>query len=152
MAPAGGRSGFDLDQVIAVFATCLAADVSPPPELQLALVGGVLLPPPPPPAAPTPTGAAAATLSAGVAGPGAFLPAGGVALATTAAAVAESAAASGVAIGGGVRTMQQFRQLMDILDLQPFELPREWLVHFVPLVEDFRWVPMFLKLEYKHLF
>ncbi|KAG2486596.1 hypothetical protein HYH03_014765 [Edaphochlamys debaryana] len=125
----GARNGFDLDQVMAVMATAYETEVELPQELQESLVGAVLVPYG---RSGQPSAAANGQPTAvGVSGPGAFLPRG-----------AEGAAGQGGGAEEGIRTLGQFRELLELVALllpdAGVRLRGAWAEPFARLVEDFR--------------
>ncbi|GIM17293.1 hypothetical protein Vretimale_19820, partial [Volvox reticuliferus] len=136
MKRGSGGGGFDVDQMVAVLATAAEAEVQLPEQLQRAMVQGLLMPQPVAGATPHAAAPAAAVAAAGAApgisGPGAFLPASG------AASGAAAPSPTSPSPGAAVRSLLQFRQLLAILELQPYPLETDWLDTLVALVEDFR--------------
>ncbi|KAG2454609.1 hypothetical protein HYH02_000450 [Chlamydomonas schloesseri] len=159
-AGAGGATGsvFDADQVMAVMATAAQAGVELPERLQVALVGNILVPSAAAAAASGSSGSSSkAAGGAGVSAAGVFLPGTGspgvlrgapADAATLAAAIARSSGSGGGGTGAGGATaggatagglsLPKFRQVLDVVSLQPHLLRAEWVEHFVELVQDFR--------------
>ena len=133
-------------------ATAAQAGVELPEQLQVALVGNVLVPP-----AGGGKAGAGAGAGAGVSAAGVFLPGTGspgvlrgapADPATLAAAVSGAEGGAGSSAGGakgaaagaaaGGLGLSKFRQVVDVVALQPHKLRAEWVQHYVELVQDFR--------------